>query len=52
MTEPVVRDDDRAVLEEMRWLVANSEGVLGLRLDGAAMTWAEVIRLYLPSWRS
>jgi hypothetical protein len=40
-----------AELDELRWLMTNSEGVVGLNLDGTVMPWAEVRRLYAPSAR-
>lgn len=37
---------------EMLALMSTTEGVVGLRMDGGTMPWAEVVKLYLPSWRS
>jgi hypothetical protein len=47
LPKPVVE-----ALEQVRWLIDNSKGVVGLRLDGGTMPWTEVVRLYLPSWRA
>ena len=41
-----------AILTEVRWLVENSESVIGLKLDGAPMAWPEVLRLYCPDLRA
>ena len=35
--------------EEIKWLIENSDGVVGLRLNGKMMDWEEVISKYLPS---
>lgn len=34
----------------LAWLIDNSVGVVGLKLDGFLMEWDEVVRLYLPWW--
>jgi hypothetical protein len=50
MTEGVeVMTEEQAA--ELDWLMANSDGVAGLRADGTVMPWDEVQRLYLPSLR-
>lgn len=33
--------------EALAWLMANSDGVVGLKLDGTVMPWPEVQKLYL-----
>lgn len=43
MTEP--SDIEKA----LAWLIDNSEGVKGLRLDGEVMPWDEVLALYVPA---
>ena len=42
---------DADPLEEFEWLINNSEGVQGLKLDGTVMPWREVLDLYLPNTR-
>lgn len=37
-------------LGQLDWLMENSEGVVGLRMDGGVMPWSEVRKLYLPAW--
>lgn len=32
------------------WLVDHSDGVVGLRADGAMMPWEEVLNKYVPYW--
>ena len=34
----------------LAWLIDNSEGVVGLRLDGQVMPWTDVLAAYLPWW--
>jgi hypothetical protein len=41
-----------SALAEVEWLMDNSDGVSGLRLDGKVMPWAEVRSLYLPTWHA
>lgn len=42
-------DQDARMLGNLDWLMENSEGVVGLRLDGGVMPWAEVREKYLPA---
>jgi hypothetical protein len=36
----------------VQWLIDNSEGVVGLRLNGAVMPWSDVVQLYMPHFTS
>lgn len=36
-------------LDQLAWLVENSDGVVGLNLDGSMMPWAQVFKLYAPA---
>lgn len=45
-------DDFRQRIDQLTWVIRNSEGVRGLRADGEVMPWEEVLRLYAPSWGS
>jgi hypothetical protein len=47
MSEAKVASD---IEQALAWLIDNSDGVAGLRLDGEVMPWDEVVRLYLPWW--
>ena len=47
MSEPSQTADLEA---QFRWLIDNSDGVVGLRLDGGMMPWREVVKLYLPHY--
>ena len=38
-----------SVEEELWWVMHNSQGVVGLTLDGRPMDWAQVAALYMPS---
>jgi hypothetical protein len=42
--------DKEALIHEVVWLMDNSEGVMGLRMDGGLTTWTEVRDLYLLHW--
>lgn len=39
-------------LDQLRWMMANSAGVVGLNLDGSVMPWPEVCKLYMPGLRT
>lgn len=43
-------DTHSAAMAEVAWVMANTSGVVGLRMDGQVMPWAEVRKLYMPSW--
>lgn len=36
-------------LEELRWIIRESDGVVGRWRDGGVMPWAEVLKLYAPA---
>jgi len=38
------------VVEQLVWVVQNSDGVAGLRVDDSVMSWHEVVQLYVPAW--
>jgi hypothetical protein len=40
------------VLAELRWLIDNTDGVVGLKESGGTMPWAQVLALYMPTFRS
>ena len=46
------RQDDMELLRQLRWLMANSDGVIGLRFDGEVTPWRDVADLYAPALRS
>jgi hypothetical protein len=39
----------RTKLEQVKWLMENSDGVTGLRNDGSVMEWPTVVRMYVPA---
>jgi hypothetical protein len=46
-----VNDEDKRMIDEMRWLMGKSDGVVGLTLDGSVTPWEHVTYLYIPTWR-
>lgn len=36
--------------QALAWLIDNSHGVVGLKMDGSVMPWDEVLALYVPYW--
>ena len=42
----------KSVLSELAWLLDNSDGVVGLKLDGEMMRWEDVVRRYMPTLAS